>query len=106
LPLLESHEWQLLWIEKINRFVVQQMSIYLIIMVVVQLLQTMDFLQYWFFLMLHCYPLAKLIFSFTLILNNVFHRYLPGVRNPCVGCKDHIFISIGLGLAMRVFGED
>jgi hypothetical protein len=45
-------------------------------------------------------------FFFTLISNNFDHRYLVGVKNPCIDCKDYVPILIGFCLGMRVFDHD
>ncbi len=38
--------------------------------------------------------------------NKFVHRYLAGVKNPCIDCKDCILIFIGFCLSMRVFDYD
>jgi hypothetical protein len=43
---------------------------------------------------------------FTSISNNFDHRYLVGVKNPCIDCKDCVPILIGFCLGMRVFNHD
>ncbi len=87
-------------------FVAQQMLVFLIVMVVFQLLQTMDFLLYWFFSVLHYYFYVEFILLWLLILNKFVHRYLVGMRNSCINYKDCVPISISLYLGMKVFGQD
>jgi hypothetical protein len=44
--------------------------------------------------------------SLTLISNKFVHRYLAGMKNLCIGCKDCVFISIGFYSSMKCFGQD
>jgi hypothetical protein len=67
------------------------MSINQIIVVVVQLLQIMDFLLYWFFnAIVLCY--CEIDFSSTLILNKFVCRYLARVKNPYVSVTKIILL--------------
>ncbi len=42
----------------------------------------------------------------TLISNKFIRRYLTGVRNPCIGCKDCAPVSVGFYSSTRIFGQD
>jgi hypothetical protein len=44
--------------------------------------------------------------SLTLILNRFVCRYLVGVRNPCIGCKDCTIVLIYFCLGTNFFGHD
>jgi hypothetical protein len=44
--------------------------------------------------------------SLILILNKFVRRYLVGVKNLCIGCKDCVPISVCFCLGMRVFDYD
>ncbi len=60
-------------------------------------------------LILYCVTLlssCEIYFSSTLISNKFVHRYLVGVRNPCIGCKDCAPILISFYSCMKVFDQD
>jgi hypothetical protein len=44
--------------------------------------------------------------SLTLIWNKVVHKFLAGVRNLCINCKDCALISKNFYSGMRVFNHD
>jgi hypothetical protein len=44
--------------------------------------------------------------SLTLISNKFVRKYLTKVRNPCIGCKDCVPISVGFCSSMKVSGQD
>ncbi len=62
MPLLGACVLKLIWIGKINGFLGQQMLVFHVVVIVIQLFQIMDFLLYWFFLVLHYYLHMILIF--------------------------------------------
>lgn len=49
---------------------------------------------------------CEIDFSLTLILNRFVCRYLVGIRNPCIGCKDCTIVLVNFYLGMKFFGHD
>jgi hypothetical protein len=105
-PLLGAHILHPLWIGKINWFVVQQMLVFLVVVIIVQLIQTMDSLICWFFLVPHLLSSCEIDSSLTLILNKFVCRFLIRVRNPCIDYKDCAPILVGFNSSMKVFYKD
>jgi hypothetical protein len=49
---------------------------------------------------------CEIDFFSTLISNKFVRKYLIGVKNPCIGCKDCVPILVSFYSCMKFFGQD